>query len=68
MKVLIVTEIDDSHMFKETNNLYDRLKDYKCKLIPVPEYDVDKNRYFDECEKTFEDGYNSCINDIIGED
>jgi len=64
MKALITIEIPDDHLVITCNDLYDRLKGYKCELIPVPKYDPDKNGYFDECEKAFKDGFNACLSEI----
>ena len=37
MKAIIVIEIDEKHLLKEMNELYDRLHGYKCELISMPE-------------------------------
>ena len=32
MKAIILIELDEEHLIQQTNDLYDRLKGYKCKL------------------------------------
>lgn len=72
MKALIVINIDENHLLKETNELYDRLKGYKCELRPMPKKklvlehrigNLIANRY----ELTEAKGYNDCLKEILGE-
>lgn len=37
MKAILVIDIPEDHILKTTNDLYDRLKGYKCELKPMPE-------------------------------
>lgn len=66
MKAIIVIEIDENHLLKETNELYDRLKGYKCDLRPLPE-----KLDFDNRPSGFSwdamDGWNWCLEEILGE-
>ena len=72
MKAIIVIEIDEKHLFKEMNELYDRLNGYKCELISMPEKFVDKNggadngRYYTN-DIGYAQGWNACLDSIIGE-
>ena len=65
MKAIIVIEIDENHLLKEMNELYDRLNGYKCELIPMPE----KKEHQDEIdyEYGYIDGWNNCLDEIMGE-
>lgn len=70
MKALIVIEIDENHLLKEMNELYDRLNGYKCDLIPMPQKRPVSytDNIFGEVEKNFNNiGWNDCIDEIIGE-
>lgn len=63
-KAIIVIEIDENHLVKETNELYDRLKGYKCSLKWLPEKKIPNG------SDIFNDhvrGYNECIDEITGE-
>ena len=37
MKALIVIDLPEDHLIQTTNDLYDRLKGYKCELKPMPQ-------------------------------
>lgn len=66
MKAIILIELDEEHLIKQTNDLYDRLKGYKCELRPLPEkntWDVTPNGYATE----FAEGWNACLEEITGE-
>lgn len=58
MKALIVIEIPEDHFLVTANDLYERLKGYKCDLKPMPvKHDnVPKHEY--------ELGWNDCIEEI----
>ena len=69
MKVLIKVEIDENRQWAEANKLYDLLKNYKPVLMPMPErkpvlYD---DEIFGEVTNLTNIGYNSCLDDILGE-
>jgi len=59
MKALIVIDIPDDHLGVTLNDLYERLKGYKCDLKPMPEKmrtdedDIEEDSY---CQ-----GWNECI-------
>ena len=78
MKAIIVIEIDEKHLLKEMNELYDRLNGYKCELIPMPEKKAPSvqfsARHNDEHMEIlglrctdYEKGWNACLDSIIGE-
>ena len=66
MKALIVIEIPEDHFLITANDLYERLKGYKCELKPMP------NKKRMPITKTFSrpqvigyvDGWNDCIKEI----
>lgn len=65
MKALIVIEIPEDHLAVTLNDLYERLKGYKCDLKPMPTKmrtdgdDIEENSYWQ--------GWNECIDTIVGE-
>lgn len=77
MKAIILIELDDKHLIKETNDLYDRLKDYKCELKPLPEkfneadgdddYIYTNDLTMAAYQNGIINGRNACINEITGE-
>ena len=62
MKALIVIEIPEDHFLITANDLYERLKGYKCDLKPMPEKicpdgdDIEENSYWQ--------GWNECIKEL----
>lgn len=67
MQILAVIEIDENYQFTEVNNLYDRLHDYKVKLVPVPHYFTDDEIMMANEKKAIEmRAYNDCLDEIIG--
>ena len=64
MIALIRIEIDENHLAKETNDIYDRLQGYNSVLMPLPrrlDYH-DLNWYnADNIE-----GWNDCLDEITG--
>ena len=72
MKAIIVIEIDENHLLKEMNELYDRLHGYKCELISMPEKkEIKEHRtggYIDNEDELAEArGWNACLEKITGE-
>ena len=75
MKALIVIDIDETHLHKESMELYKRLKGYKCLLKPMPQKNEIKNEeeFMNVCGWMFEVqtgmdiGWNDCIDEIMGE-
>ena len=66
MKALIVIDIDETHLHKESMELFDRLKGYKCELMPMPyKKEADDNDGWHEID--FKEGWNACIDEILGE-
>jgi len=65
MKAIIVIEIDENHLLKEMNELYDRLNGYKCELIPMPER-KNEEIVISEVDEAYQDGWNDCLN-ALGE-
>ena len=61
MKALIVIDIDETHLHKESMELYKRLKGYKCLLKPMPQ------RAFIDQGVPFNEGWNACLDEILGE-
>ena len=69
MKALIVIEIDENHLLKEMNELYDRLNGYKCELIPMPQKKELKGGWYHPADVWIEGanfGWNACL-DALGE-
>lgn len=70
MKAIIVIEIDENHLLKEMNELYDRLNGYKCELIPMPQRKNEEiviKGHTGEIAEAYQDGWNACIDEILGE-
>ena len=66
MKALIVIEIPEDHLAVTLNDLYERLKGYKCELNPMPSYKaVDLNDTRDVV--MFCHGWNTCLEEITDE-
>lgn len=64
MIALIRIELDEEHLAKETNEIYDRLQGYNSVLIPLPEKIVCKRgKYY----PAYSLGWNDCIDEITGE-
>ena len=70
MKALIVIEIPEDHLLVTANDLYERLKGYKCNLIPMPEKLQFQEPFNDDYTVSwasrlgFVDGWNACIEEI----
>lgn len=75
MKALIVIEIPEDHLAVTLNDLYERLKGYKCDLKPMPEKKEPSIqlsvRHNDEPMETlgfrcteYENGWNDCLMEI----
>lgn len=68
MKAIVVIDIPDKHILKATNDLYDRLKGYKCSLIPMPTKISTKDITGDDeaslMERCYIYGRNDCIKEI----
>lgn len=62
MKALIVIEIPEDHFLVTANDLYERLKGYKCDLKPMPQKmrtdadDIEEDSYWQ--------GWNECLEAI----
>ena len=68
MKALIVIEIDENHLHKESMELYEKLKGYKCELKPIPEKKPNERFWLDdEFNGGYRFGWNDCIDAIAGE-
>lgn len=61
MKAIIVIEIDEKHLLKEANNLYNRLNGYKCELKEMPKR---KTPNGSDIFNDYVRGYNDCIEEI----
>lgn len=72
MKVLVILEIDDEHQFSQVNELYDRLHGFNAKLVPVPERkemtDIVLKGHTGELLEARYDGFNACLEQILGEE
>lgn len=60
MKALIVIDIDENHLARESNELYERLKGRKCKLMRVPGKIDDEDG-----DLIISAGWNACIDEIL---
>ena len=70
MIALIRIELDEKHLAKETNEIYDRLQGYNSVLIPLPEKmeaRLNENGYAKESDLFYCYGRNECIDEITGE-
>jgi len=68
MKALIVIEIPDDHLGVTLNDLFDRLKGYKCDLKPMPKMvEVPDDAYVADY-LDFDLGWNACLEEITGEE
>ena len=70
MIALIRIELDEKHLAKETNEIYDRLQGYNSVLIPLPEkmeIRLNENGYIQESDLFYCHGRNECIDEIMGE-
>lgn len=66
MKALIVIEIPEDHFLVTANDLYERLKGYKCDLKPMPNKRVPEGSETDQIYGCYV-GWNACIEEIVGE-
>lgn len=73
MKAILLIEVDDGHLWKEANTIYDRLKGYKCVLKPLPLKRKSEVGWYNESQsiKTheltcYDKGWNDCIEFIEG--
>ena len=65
MIALIRIELDENHLAKETNDIYDRLQGYNSVLMPLPNKKHDDENNMEEA--CYMDGWNACIDEIAGE-
>lgn len=65
MKALILIELDDEHLLKETNTLFDLLKGFKCELRDIPEL---KKPSGSDIYNDYVRGFNDCLREIKGEE
>ena len=66
MKAIILIELEDEHLLIQTNDLYDRLKGYKCDLRPLPQR-IEQGYPTDDYTIGKADGWNACLEVITGE-
>lgn len=70
MKIIILAEIDENHLVKETNELYEKLKGYDCVLKPLPQKRIlpeDQTMGTNYgVDPWFSDGWNACLEEITG--
>lgn len=66
MKILIITEIDDGHLLKEANDLYDLLKgrEREMKMLPEKLHHVCVPGESGEYARGYGDGWNKCLEEI----
>jgi len=64
MKAVLVIDIDENHLLKESNELYERLRGYKCELKPLPQK---KTPHGSDLFNDYVNGWNDCIDAIVGE-
>ena len=67
MKAILVIDIPDENMWKTSNDIYERMKGYKCELREIPsEYCVsNKDDQYDN--ERYYYGYNRAIRDCVGD-
>lgn len=71
MIALIRIELDEKHLAKETNEIYDRLQGYNSVLMPLPEK-MNETEYMQKVSSDgdwYEQviGWNKCVDEIAGE-
>ena len=72
MKALIVIEIPEDHFLVTANDLYERLKGYKCDLKPMPQkkeayassYTERAYEFSAKTHPLYADGWNDCLMEI----
>ena len=64
MIALIRIELDENHLAKETNEIYDRLQGYNSVLMPLPEK-LPPNELGNM--SLYKSGWNACLKEITGE-
>jgi len=64
MIALIRIQIDDNHLTKQLNDLFDRLQDYDNKIMAMPEK-LPPNELGNM--SLYKSGWNDCIDYILGE-
>ena len=62
MKAIIVIDLPENNLFKTVNDLYDKLKEYRCVLKPMPEIMTIEKA--DIGHISYRSGWNDCIEEI----
>lgn len=63
--ILVIDDISDKHLWKTLNDIFDRMKGYKCSFKQMPQKfctdgdDIEEDSYWQ--------GWNECIDAITGE-
>ena len=63
MKAILVIEIPDKGLWKTGNDIYNRMKGYKCSLKPMPEQ-KDVGFPNDDYDVGFGDGWDACLKEL----
>ena len=62
MKVILVIDIPNENLWRTSNDIYERMKGYKCSLKPMPQkYCTDGD---DIEEDSYWQGWNACLEEI----
>lgn len=71
MKAILVIDVPNENLWRTSNDIYERMKGYKCSFKPMPEKKVAKIVGFNTTDyvenKLFADGWNDCLDEITGE-
>lgn len=65
MKAILVIDLSDDNLWKQTNDIYERMSGYKCSLKPMPQ----KRDYSNELADTrgndmYMEGWNDCLEEL----
>lgn len=61
MKAILVIDISDENLWRTSNDIYERMKGYKCSLKPMPHFKQMENRWFSD---DYSKGWNACLEEI----
>ncbi len=67
MKAILVIDISDENLWKTSNDIYERMKGYKCSLKPMPEKQDMMEFHRANGIYSQRKGWNACLEEILGE-
>ena len=63
MKAILVIDVPNEHLWKTLNDIFERMKGYKCSIKPMPDR-KDEGYPNDDYTIGKADGWNACIEEI----